>query len=177
MVLFLKRFDANQRDVRFKKFFPQDRVVNISTHRSYNCIVPPGATYINDYMSNVIYLITCDKCKLQYVGGACHKLNNNFNCHNSCFRHPKKYCFCRIFNEHFQKRVFKNSSYSVTITEKLKGTDRTDRNGMDKLFQPLRKARKRFWMMELRIMYLYGLNYRYDENKKKMLSLPKKHAN
>ena len=76
-----------------------------------------------------------------------------------------------------KKGYCKDSSYSVTITEKLKGTDRTDRSGMDKLFQPLRKARKRFWMMELRIMYLYGLNYRYGENKKKMLSLPKKHDN
>lgn len=32
--------------------------------RSYNCIVSPGTTYINGHMHSVIYLITCDKCKL-----------------------------------------------------------------------------------------------------------------
>ena len=32
------------------------------------CIVPSGSTYVNDHSSNVICLITCNKCNLQYVG-------------------------------------------------------------------------------------------------------------
>ena len=47
------------------KFSPQDRFVSTTTGRIYNCIIPPGTTYINDHSPNVIYLITCDRCKLQ----------------------------------------------------------------------------------------------------------------
>ena len=112
-------------------------------------------------MSDVIYLITCDKCKLQYVGETFHKLNNRFNWHNSCFRYPKKYSFYKIPNEHFEKGYSKDSLYSVTIIEKLERAGRTDRSGMDKLCQLLRKARERYWMIELRTMYPYGFNDRY----------------
>lgn len=55
-----------------------------------------------------------------------------------------------------KKRFCKDSSYSVTIIEKLKVTNRTDQNGMDKSSQPLRKAKKRYWMMELRTLYPYS---------------------
>ena len=57
------------------KFSPQDRVLSTATKRLYNCIVPPGSTYINGHSSNVVYLITCDKCKLQYFGETCQNLN------------------------------------------------------------------------------------------------------
>ena len=76
--------------------------------------------------------------------------------------------------------------YAVfTIIEKLKGRGRTDQNGMAKSCQPLRKARERYCMIELRTMYTYELNDRYgDEYKtenthinveKKSLSLSRKH--
>lgn len=48
----------------------------------------------------------------------------------------------------------------------LKETDIADRNGMDKSCQPSRKARKHYWMMELRIMYPYGNNDRYGDEYK-----------
>ena len=77
-----------------EKVFSQDRVGGTSTHRSYNCIAPPRTTYINDHTSNVTYLITCDKWKIQCVGEAFHMLNSRFNWYNSCSRYPKKYSFC-----------------------------------------------------------------------------------
>ena len=51
----------------------------------------------------MIYLITCDKFKLEYVGKTSYKLNNSFSWHNSCCRYPEKYSFRKILNEHFQK--------------------------------------------------------------------------
>ena len=141
-----------------KKFFPQDRFISTTTGRVYNCVVPPGTTYINDHSSNVIYLITCDRCKLQYVGETCQNLSNRFNWHNSCFRYPANFSFCKVLNNHFHKGYCKDSTYSVTIIEKLEGTGRTERNVMDKSFLPLRKARERFWMHELRTIFSYSLN-------------------
>ena len=51
----------------------------------------------------------------------------------------------------------KGSSYTVNILEKLEGTGRTDRNAMDVTSKPVRKARERYWMIELRTAYPYGL--------------------
>ena len=70
------------------KFSPQYRVLSTATKRLYNCIVPPGSTYINDHSSNVVYLITCDKCKLQYDGETYQNLNKRLIWHSSCFRNP-----------------------------------------------------------------------------------------
>ena len=58
----------------------------------------------------------------------------------------------------------KDTFYAVfTIIEKLKGRGRTDQNGMAKSCQPLRKARERYCMIELRTMYTYELNDRYGD--------------
>ena len=69
--------------------------------------------------------------------------------------------------------------------KKLEGTGRTNRNAMDVTAKPVRKARERYWMMELRTVHPYGLNDRVeDEYKtanthinvaKKFPSLPRKY--
>ena len=87
-------------------FSPQDKIFCTSTNRVYDCIVPAGTTYINEHLSNVVYLITCDRCWLQYIGETCQKLNERFNWHNSCFRYPKKYSHCKILNLHFSECKF-----------------------------------------------------------------------
>ena len=168
-----------------KKFFPQDRIVSTTTNRIYNCIVPPGTTYLNDHSSNVIYLITCNKCKLQYVGETCLKLNERFNIHNSSLRNPSNSSFCKILNNHFTKGLCKGSSYSVSLIEKLEGTGQTDRGFMDPKQTPARKLREVFWMKELRTIFPYGLNDRIGDEPKtadshinvglKFRSLPRKH--
>ena len=51
-------------------FKTKDKVVSTSTKRVHDCVVPDGSTYIDCHASNVIYLITCNRCFLQYVGTA-----------------------------------------------------------------------------------------------------------
>ena len=46
------------------KFVPVNNILSTTTNRLYKCIVPTGSTYVNDHSSNVVYLITCNKCKL-----------------------------------------------------------------------------------------------------------------
>ena len=133
----------------FTFFIPVNNILSTTTNRLYKRIVPAGSTYVNDYSSNVAYLITYNKCKLQYVGETSQNLNKRFNWHNTCFRNPTAYSFCKILNTHFSKGYCKHSSYTVNIIENLEWTGRTDRNTMDFAARPIRKARKTYWMHEL----------------------------
>ena len=135
------------------KFVPGNNILSTTTNRLYKCIVPADSTYANDHSSNVVYLITCNRCKLQHVGELSQNLNKRFNWYNSCFRNPTAYSFCKILNTSFSKGYCKDSSYTVNIIEKLEGTGRT----MDFPAKPLRKARETYWMHELRTIFPYGL--------------------
>ena len=148
-------------------FFPLDRVVSSTTHRIYDCVVPDDTVYVNCHSSNVIYLITCCNCGLQYVGETCQKLNERFGWHKTCLNNPQKYSFCKILNSHFTSGLCKNAKYEVQILEKLEGSGRTDRNAMDISAKPLRKNRELHWMMKLRTVYPYGLNDRIGDEWKK----------
>ena len=145
------------------KFLPLDRIVSTTTNRIYDCIVPPGTTYLNEHSSNVIYLLTCNSCRLQYVGESSQNLNERFNWHNSCFRNPSKYSFCDILNTHFHKGKCKDSTYTVSIIEKLEGSGQTASGAMDPKYTPARKARELFWIKELRTAFPYGLNHRIGD--------------
>ena len=71
---------------KFKyEFYPRDKMVSSVTKRSYDCIIPPGTISLNCHTSNVIYLITCEQCFLQYVGETVQKLNERFNLHKTGF--------------------------------------------------------------------------------------------
>ena len=58
-------FRCGSRRCQFQnKFIPVNNVLSTTTNRLYKCIVPAGSAYVNDHSSNVVYLITCNKCKL-----------------------------------------------------------------------------------------------------------------
>ena len=46
----------------------KDHFVSSSTHRIYKTIIPSKLNHVDCNTSNLIYLITCRKCSLQYVG-------------------------------------------------------------------------------------------------------------
>ena len=97
------------------KFVPVNNILSTTTNRLYNCIVPAASNYVNDHSCNLVYLITCNKCKLQ-----------KFNWHIFCFRNPTAYSFCKILNIHFSKGYCKDSSYTPNIIEKREGTGRAE---------------------------------------------------
>ena len=145
------------------RFVSVNDILSTTTNRLYKRIVPAGSTYINDHSANVVYLITCNICKLQYVGETSQNINKISNWHNSCFRNPTAYSFCKILNAHFSKDYCKDSSYTVNIIKKLEGTGRTEKNTKDFAAKPLRKARGTYWMHELRTIFSYGLNGRIGD--------------
>ena len=87
----------------------------------YDCIVPPGNNSLNCHSPNVVYLLTCSNCKLQYVGETALKISERFNWHRSCFKYPAHYGFCNRLSNHFSEGLCKNANYSVQIIEKVTG--------------------------------------------------------
>ena len=124
--IYLSVFRDGSRRWQFQnKFIPVSNVLSTTTYGLYECIASAGSTYVNDHSSNVDYLITCNKFKLQYVGEASQNLNKRFNWHNSCFRNTTIYSFCKVLNTDSSKGYFKDCSYTANIIEKLEVAGRT----------------------------------------------------
>ena len=139
-----------------QNFIARDRCVSSCSLRSYPCITPPGTLYVNCHTSNVIYLITCCKCGLQYVGETVMKINDRFRKHRGSMESDKP--GCHILSAHFRKGLCKDSDYTVQIVEKLEGNGRTSRGIIDASQTAKRKEKELEWMLKLRTIYPYGLN-------------------
>ena len=146
-----------------EEFVCRDKTASTVTHRIYDCIIPPGSSALNCHSQNVIYLITCDKCHLQYVGETLQPLNKRFNWHRSCLRYPNKYGHCKRLTEHFLQGECQDSTYSVQIIEKIEGDGRTPRGAIDLNVSGLRKQKEKEWMLKMRTVFPYGLNDRVGD--------------
>ena len=147
-----------------KHFLQTDEFKSSCTMRSYKCSIPRGTTKITCNTSNVIYLLTCSTCGLQYVGETAQQLNVRFNGHRMGLNNPKKYGTCKILSNHFNKGVCKGSNYHVQVIEKIEGSGRTERNAIDPKETSFRRKREDFWMKTLRTVHPYGLNDRVGDD-------------
>ena len=136
--LFISYFRYGTKPCRFfkNKFIPVNNILGTTTNRLYKCIVPAGSTYVKNHYPNVVCIITCNKCKLQYVGKTFQNLNKSFNWQNSCIWNPTYFC-CKILNTHFIKGYCKDSSYTVNIIGKFERAGPTDRNTRDFAAKPI----------------------------------------
>ena len=138
----------------------KDHFVSTSTHRIYKSEIPSNVSKVDCNSCNLIYLITCKKCALQYVGETCQKLRERFNLHNTCIAHPEKDHNCRILSEHFSKGSCKGATYTVKVIEKLEGSGRCSNGEIDPAVTVIRRKKETEWMLKLRTVFPYGLNDR-----------------
>ena len=101
--------------------------------------------------SNLIYLLTCQNCNLQYVGETTTPLNIRMNTH----RTSKMGCTHLI--EHL-KETCQNSSLTVQIIEKLQGNGYNKFGTIDEEMKKTRLTREDEIIKTLRVIYPYGLN-------------------
>ena len=141
----------------------KDTFVRSSTHRIYQSVIPSDVSSLDCNSSNVIYLITCQKCCLQYVGETAQKIRERFRHHRGCINHPEKDNTCRILSEHFSKGACRNAKYSVHIIEKLPGDGRSDDGSIDPGMTNLRRKKETSWMLSLRTVFPFGLNDRVED--------------
>ena len=62
----------------------------------YSVVTPPGTTYIDCMSANLVYLITCYRCSLQYVGETVRGLNMRFYEHQKEISKPENNRGCRL---------------------------------------------------------------------------------
>ena len=141
----------------------KDHFVSSSTHRVYEAVIPENISSLNCNSTNVIYLITCRKCKMQYVGETAQLLRDRIRHHNSCINHPEKDNTCKVLSEHFSKGFCKNATYTVNIIEKLQGTGRDEDGVIDSAITRDRRKIETDWMLKLRSVFPHGLNDRVGD--------------
>jgi len=117
------------------------------TCKTYSVInhSPKPLTCISD---EVIYLITCARCKVQYVGETSRELSQRNNNHRSTFRNK----YHTLLAEHFSGEGACNIEHClIQPIEKIISEGNRD-------IRKLRLEREAFWIKELRTLTPYGLN-------------------
>lgn len=115
------------------------------THKTYKL----KADY-NCKTMNVVYLITCEYCSLQYVGQTSRTLADRINNHLSCIRTKKDTTIALHFNlpHHDYTRHFKIMAIE-NIAAKIAGGQN--------ISQSLR-TRETFWQNNLKTLHPFGIN-------------------
>ena len=97
---------------------------------------------LNCSSSHVIYLITCQKCKKQYVGETNRKLKERLTDHRSAIKTKK----LTAIGIHFNDILHNVENLNITPIEEEENTEN-------------RKKKELFWIKELQCSYPFGLNF------------------
>ena len=117
----------------FKSNFPRNRTVYL-IRQSFTC-----------NSTNIFYLITCTKCKKQYIGCTTTQLNTRVNHHRTCIKNKKT----TYIHKHFNL-----PDHSITHL-KIQPIDRptSTKNSLQYLYNL-----ERFWIGKLCTLHPYRLN-------------------
>ena len=142
-------FKCSSRCDLCKKFLIQDsKFKSFSTGRTYK---------INQDLSrsskNVVYLASCYKCNLQYVGSACPESKVRFCNHKSSMLRNKKTCELAV---HFNCTKHEISDISFILIEKI--TSQGGAAHIDRLLL----TREAYWTAQLCTLNPHGINRRRE---------------
>ncbi len=104
---------------------------------------------LNCHSQNIIYIMTCKGCNIQYVGETVTRLSERMNVHRTSTTG------CEHVIEHHKSC---KSSFNVQILEKLPGIGYTPEGDVDPDMREKRLEREDYWIKTLRVIYPYGLN-------------------
>ena len=140
-----------------------DTFYSTMTHRKYQTKSFSNETSLNCSTVNCMYLITCNRCGLQYVGETIQTLRDRFSGHRASIKKPLSDNKCKSLSKHFSIGLCRNADYQVNIIEKLDGSGR-DKNGKPLPgVTSLRGKSETNWMLTLQTVYPYGLNDRIGD--------------
>ena len=127
-----------------------DHFSSTSTGRSY-----PIRQQLHCKSTNVIYLITCNKCNVQYVGSTTNKFKVRFRNHKSAMSTKKNTCEVAI---HFNKETHVLSDFGFVIIKQI--CNFSEHNNLDNRLL----TREAFWSAQLCTLQPHGLNKRSKFN-------------
>ncbi|KAI8496657.1 corticospinal neuron axon guidance through spinal cord [Branchiostoma belcheri] len=119
---------------------------NFKSHRTGKCYAI--RTHINCQSKNIVYLIQCKKCGVQYVGETKQTLANRLNGHRSAINTKKDTPVSAHFNQ---------THHSVGDREIL-GIERLRYTGNEDLTRQRRLQRESYWIHQLRTSHPDGLS-------------------
>ena len=100
--------------------------------------------YANCTSNNIIYLITCKKCNMQYVGQTKHNLQTRFRNHRFNIIHNNN---SDSIGNHFNLPNHTINDLSVSIIEQLHNSNLN-----------FRLKRENYWIKKLKTLQPFGLN-------------------
>ena len=125
------------------------------TNRKYE-IINHTNEIITCKTKNIVYLLSCECCNMQYVGETTIALNERMNIHRT------SKSGCENFIEHFSE-VCSKKSFSIHVIEKLSGDGYDELGEVCSEMRDKRLEREDFWIKTLRTIYPYGLNDKAKE--------------
>jgi len=105
------------------------------------------------HSQNLVYLLTCCKCNMQYVGETTQPLHKRINLHRTAKTG------CQHMIDHF-KNSCSGAGFKIQVLELFEGTGYSDNNRPCPTAREQRIKREDHWMKELRTIFPYGLNER-----------------
>ena len=108
---------------------------------------------LNCHSQNLVYLLSCMKCNIQYVGETTIPLHKRINIHRT------SKSGCENFISHFNGPC-RDSSFNIIILEKLEGNGYNSSNEIDEEARRIRLSCEDKWIKTLRTVFPYGLNDR-----------------
>ena len=102
------------------------------------------------HSQNIIYLLSCTSCNIQYVGETAYPMHLRMN------QHRTSKCGCEHVIHH-STEFCQGHHYHYQIIEKLPGTGYVN-GALDENMTKVRKDHEDAWIKKLRTIYPYGLN-------------------
>lgn len=158
LVKFIK---CGSRQCKLCDHFLQSNIIHGSgIDRKYESVVPKNIYVVDCSTVNCVYMITCNKCSMQYTGETTQRLKDRFGMHRAGMKNPDKENTCRILYNHFNNNMCKGCGYSVQILEVLPGSGRNPDKSVCQKSTKIRREKETEWMLKLRTVHPYGLNDR-----------------
>ena len=107
---------------------------------------------------NVVYLVTCTKCNIQYTGSTSTQFKVRFRNHKSSMLTNKKTCELAV---HYNKTPHNLKDFTFLPIEQIYQTNDNNKALL------LREA---YWMAQLQTLHPYGLNKRNELHSKNRIS-------
>ena len=109
---------------------------------------------------NIIYLISCEKCKMQYIGSTSTQFKVRFRNHKSSMITKKKTCEMAV---HFNSSMHDLKDIRFIAIEKVFCESDGDRDGNT-------LNREAYWTAKLFTLNPYGINKRNELNSMKRIN-------